>query len=165
MNEAQSNTIFNNSLKQLGFSHKIADPVGGYGIQNPFDGFSTVLNKNLYWEGKIIKGGIYSFNFNRIEKHQYDNLLQIKSQNDKNICIVNLAIWKSRSFFYFLLLDIKLIEYLITNNKNSLLGKELKVIIDNNIFLSVKKNKVINMQSILDYIIDIPMYQKLLGHK
>ncbi len=165
MTEAQSNTIFNNGLKQLGFSHKIADPVGGYGIQNPFDGFSTVLSKSIYWEGKIIKNGIYSFNFNKIEKHQYSNLLQIKTENKDNICIINLAIWKSRSFFYFLLLDIKLIEYLITNNKNSLLGKELKVIIDNNMFLEVKNKKVIDIQSILNYIIDIPMYQELLGHK
>jgi len=160
MKEAQTNTVFNNSLKKKGFSHKIADPVGGYGIQNPFDGFTVAFDKHIYWEGKIVKGGFYSFNFNRIEDHQYNNLLQIRDQLH-SICIINLAIWQSRKFFYFLLFDIELIKYLKDKNKNSFIGKELKQFVDNNLYLEVKKKEIVNIDDFLSKIISIDSYEDM----
>ena len=75
MNEVNLNSIINRSIGRMdgAFNHKISDPSGGMGSQNPFDGFGIINGKPLYYEAKIIKGGIYSFNFNKIEVHQYKN--------------------------------------------------------------------------------------------
>ena len=80
MKESNFNTIFNNNLKLKGFSHKIADGVGGISIQNPFDGISVVDGKPWYWENKLIKGFYTSFNFRKIEDHQLVNLSKIKRE-------------------------------------------------------------------------------------
>lgn len=73
MNEAQLNTIIGNSLD---WKHKISDG-GRHGLL-PFDGFGILNNQPIYWEAKFLRKP-ESFNFNKLQDHQIENLLQVQN--------------------------------------------------------------------------------------
>ena len=139
MKESDLNTIINNSFKEIGFSHKISDPIGGYGIQNPFDGFSVIKDKNIYWETKLIKNEYGSFNFNIIEDHQIKALTQIKNENKNNICLILVGYYIPRKLFEVFAFDIELMNELKSKGKNSLLKKEIMLYKDKAVKISKKK--------------------------
>lgn len=140
MKENQLNTIINNSIKTKGFSHKIADPRGGSGIQNPFDGFSVMGEQNIYFESKLLKP-LKSFNFNSIEEHQEKNLNLIKQHNKENICLYFVGAFEPRKYLYIFVLDSELISFLKKEGKNSILKKEFTSIIEYNKMIIVEKIK------------------------
>jgi len=129
--ERDLNSIINRSFKKLGFSHKIADPMGGSGIQNPFDGFSVFNGLPWYWESKLIKNGYHSFNFKSIEDHQFSNLSKISTDlKDKCYTLIILGIYLKYKYFEVMMFDVYYIMNLISKGKNSLLQKELLKIRD-----------------------------------
>jgi len=155
MKESQLNSIINLNLKKIGFSHKIADPLGGMGIQNPFDGFSVFQNKSLYWETKLLHG-FKAFNFKEIKPHQLENLLQIKKEKPDAICLINLGIFIPYKSLDILFFDIKFIAALIDKGKKSILKKELLEYKRNCLFLTttiINKKRCFDATQILDKII------------
>ena len=153
MKEKEISTIINNNFKTIGFSHKIADPLGGTGIQNPFDGFSVFKGMPIYWEIKRLVD-YQAFNFKKIKEHQINNLRLIKNLLPSALCLIILAIWKKRRFLDLYLFDI---DYIIYNqevlNKKSLLKKELLMLKENNEYLLVK-NKKFNIDNLLNKMVN-----------
>ena len=124
MKEKDLNSIINRSFSQYGFSHKIADGIGGISVQNPFDGFSVMHNLPWYWESKLLKG-YKAFNFKKIEDHQIENLLKIKNGLGNNCCsLIILGVFEPRQYFDIFFFDISYIVKLM-NKKKSILKKEL----------------------------------------
>lgn len=156
MEESNLNTIIKNSFIVKGFfADKIGDPKGGYGKQNPFDGFAVVPNTNIYWEAKLLKNKIKSFNFNIIEKHQYDNLGLIYNLNNMNLSIYPIGIYISRQLFHVFVFEHATIEYLKTLGKNSVLKKDFEILINKNLYLPVEnKNLSDNEKKRLNIISD-----------
>ncbi len=154
MKEKEINTIINNNFKRFGFSHKIADPMGGTGIQNPFDGFSVMNNTCMYWETKRLVD-YQAFNFRKIEEHQIKNLKLIKDISSYTMCLIILAIWKSHKYLDLFFFDIS---YILYNRdilgKKSILKKELLNFKVNNKYLTVKK-KVFDVNKIYDKVIKL----------
>ena len=123
MQEKDLNTIINNNFKRFGFSHKISDPVGGVGSQNPFDGFSVMQGTVYFWETKLLKE-FKALNFKRIEEHQYESLTTIRDQCPECLCFVIAGIWIPRQCLELYLFDIDLLNWLRVAKK-SILQKEL----------------------------------------
>jgi len=141
MNEQQLNTIINNSFKKIGFSHKIADPVGGMGVENPFDGFSILPGKPVYWESKLLKG-YKAFNFQLIKQHQYDNLIVIKNLLPDSYCLIFVGVFVPYKYFDLYAFDIEFIKYLREEkHKKSILKKELYEYKRINRYAEIKKDK------------------------
>lgn len=142
MTEANLNTILKNSIKYYGgWCHKIADGVGGISTQNPFDSLGIFNNKPLYVEAKLIKG-FYSFNFNRIESHQTNNLMFIENSLSKTIpnkfySLVVVGFYEPRKFFYLLFFSIRTLDKLRKEGINSIKKKELEIFIKQGKYLSV----------------------------
>lgn len=154
MKEKDLNTIINNSFKTLGaFSHKIADPLGGTGIQNPFDGFSVWNSVTYFWETKFQKD-YKAFNFNRIEEHQHNSLNLINKQGCKNTkTVIILGIWKSRDFFHVYFFDYDSIKGLKDTGKKSLLKKELESLKEQEKYLEIKKKQILGLENIQENIL------------
>jgi penicillin-binding protein-related factor A (putative recombinase) len=126
MKEKDLNTIINNSFKELGFSHKIADPIGGTGIQNPFDGFSVLQGKQWYWEAKLLKG-YQAFNFNKIENHQLESLRLIEDHSCSHTrCLFIVGIWEAYKYTHIYIFDFKYIEEKKFDGKKSILKKDFQ---------------------------------------
>ena len=90
--ESELNTIIKNTIIQGGgWAYKIPDPQQEYSISSvkrPFDGFGIFKGKPIYWESKFSKC-LASFNLQRIEDHQINNLLSIKKLcKDSFVCII-----------------------------------------------------------------------------
>lgn len=116
--------------------------MGGMGSQNPFDGFSVFDNLPWYWESKILSHGYQSFNFKKIEEHQFDNLKNIYEElsNINPFCsLIILGIYKSRTFFDVMFFSFNIIQELIIYNKKSLLKKDLLLIKENKMYLPIKR--------------------------
>ncbi len=145
MNEATLNTIIGRSVRRLGYTyHKMSDESSD---QKPFDGFGVLNNKPLYVESKLIKKGMYSFNFNKIEGHQYENLKNITDSLDLEIpdkfyTLYAIGFFKPRDFFRILFFNHKTIEYLKLKGKESILKKELEDYINRGLFLEICYEKV-----------------------
>ncbi len=123
MKESEINRIVNLSFSRY-FSHKISDPMGGHGIQNPFDGFSVIPNRPVYWESKLLKG-YQAFSFKRIEEHQIANLKLIKELLPTAECLIILAVYEPRRFLDFFFFDI---QTLLTKMENSLSYKKVELL-------------------------------------
>jgi hypothetical protein len=140
MKESDLNRIINNGFKKIGFSHKISDPMGGMGVQNPFDGFSAVNSDIIFWEGKLIKS-YKAFNFKAIEEHQIKNLLFLKT-NTSCISVIILGVFESRKYFDVYFFDIELIQWLKHEQlKKSFLKKELLKFRENLLHLSIYRDE------------------------
>jgi len=144
MKEKDLNTVINNSFKCLGFSHKISDPMGGQGSQNPFDGFSVCFDQAWYWESKLIKEGYYAFNFNKIEEHQWGNLLRIKKEMPTANCVIIVGFWASRSFFEYLVFDVVCLWKMKNQGQKSIKKTELEKLRKKGYNMIIKKNKNTN---------------------
>lgn len=141
MKESQLNTIISNSLKTIGWAYKISDPMGGTGIQNPFDGFGVYNKYSIYWEAKLLKS-YQAFNFKKIESHQLKNLIDINNILLNNCyTIIVLGIFESRKYFDVYFFDIKYIDKLIKNNKKSVLKKELLELKKQDMYLPIFRDK------------------------
>lgn len=141
MKESDLNRVINKNFKSIGFSHKISDPVGGYGIENPFDGISFIFNKPYFWESKFLKNNFNAFNFSKIEDHQFENLTKIKKLDIMNIseCIIILGYWVKNKIYEFFIFDINLIKDLKEKGKVSILKKEILKLKEKDLSIKIKK--------------------------
>jgi len=132
------------------FVHKLSDDAGSFvsTSKKPFDLFAVTKDIIFYGEGKLIKGGYSSFNFNRIEDHQIKNLTDISTFKHSNIIsCVYVGFWESRKIYNVLFIDIDLINYLIKNNKKSILKKELLILDESGYLNKIKKFDIDNIRS------------------
>jgi hypothetical protein len=93
-NEATICTIFKNSvIANKGWCAKIPDPASSFGIssQLPFDLFGVLNSKPLYCEVKYIST-LKSFDLQRIEDHQIENLMNIQSLLPDSHCWIVLGV-------------------------------------------------------------------------
>jgi len=146
MKESSLNTIINQSINRKYWNHKISDGIGGISVQNPFDGFGIMNDKPLYYEAKLIKGGMYAFNFSKIEDHQVENLRIINASLLKEIpnkfyTLFPVGFYKSREYFRILLFSYKTIESRKSNGEKSIKQKELNKFIEQNKYLTIKYEK------------------------
>lgn len=93
MLEKDFNTIFRRSLD---WGYKISDAGGQLSGQKPFDGFGMLDGTPIYFESKFLPKPM-SFNLNRIEDHQIDNLLKISKLNNDIHCVIVLCVDWGRS--------------------------------------------------------------------
>lgn len=145
-NEASLNTILANSFSELTEcrAHKIADPKGGLGIQNPFDHFGVFNGKPLYSESKILKK-IEAFNFNKIEEHQYENLNFYQNALRGNCyTLVFLGIYIPRKMKVIIPFDFGFIYHTRLSGKKSFLKKELEFFLEKGLFLPINYQTFIN---------------------
>lgn len=144
MKESDLNTIIGRSIRRTEFYHKMSDESSD---QKPFDGFGILNNKPLYVEAKLIKNGMYSFNFNKIEDHQYENLERIANSLNKSIggsfyAIYMIGFFKSRDFFRVLCFSHETIRAMKEEGKKSLKKKELEAYIDSGKYLDIKYESI-----------------------
>lgn len=148
MKESQLNTILSRSLNKLdnGWFHKIADPLHGTGIQNPFDGFGVLNEKPIYIESKLIKNGIYAVNFNRIEEHQIANLNEINQmlQDKSSLCLIAVGFYQPRKLNEIVFFSIDYILYLKKKGIKSIKKKELLKLREKGHFLKINYVKGID---------------------
>jgi len=164
MLEKDFNTIWNNMFKSIGFSYKIPDPQKNqFGTisdsKRPFDIFSCAFGRNWYVENKLVKGGYYSFNFNRIEDHQWNNLQKIHNDNKNNITVFGIGFYEKRKIFDFIVLDLELAKYL-KESQGSIKRKELLTLKENDMMITIKK-KSFDINLILEKILTIQKWKIL----
>lgn len=104
MKEVNFNSIMVRSLRNISLhAHKIPDmPFRGNGTrfipQKPYDIFAVGHDGFLAIEGKLVKPktkSTYSkFSFNKIEKHQFDNLIDA-NERKMGVGVLALYIWRS----------------------------------------------------------------------
>ena len=106
-NEADACIILKNSIiKSQGFCWKIPDPANMFNktSQRPFDHFGVFQNKPLYAETKYLST-LKSFDLQRIEDHQINNLCDIKESIPYAHCWIVLAISIMRGENRFYIFD------------------------------------------------------------
>ncbi len=136
--------VFSNFRREGNFGHKISDDAQSFTStsKKPFDGWS-VTSENVYFlEGKLLKNSYGSFNFSKLESHQYDslNLISSLTKTQPNVkSLVYIVWWQSRVIYDLLFIDIRLIQYLQNLGKKSILKKEALKIKENDLMFSIKK--------------------------
>ncbi len=157
MNEKDLNRILVKSINEIGFGYKISDEAANYygTSKKPFDIIGVTNKFMIFGESKLIKGGLYAFNFKKIESHQIVALSKIKQslqilsyQNAHTV--ISVGFWKSREFFYVMFFDILVITM---GTRTSIKKKELEAIIESGKYLSIKKEHVIGIEDLSDKII------------
>jgi hypothetical protein len=139
MKESELNLIIKNTFNENEFCFKIPDGREGIAIQNPFDLFGVIQGRPSYIESKLIKGGIYSFNFDKIEDHQFANLLKIENCiKVPHHCLIAVGFYKPRELKIVMFFDFMYIWNEKQNGRKSFLKKELEVYYNNNMFLPIK---------------------------
>jgi len=128
--------------KSMDWYHKISD--AGMG-QKPFDSFGVYKGKAIYTEAKYLPKP-KSFNFNRLEDHQIENLLEIENQKTNNIIpllliAVNFGRADVRVFYYKDMHEI----FKRKTEKRNILKKEFE---SSKNFVTIKKS-LINLEDIL----------------
>jgi hypothetical protein len=143
MKESELNTIISRSIDRYskGWCHKIADPIGGKGIQNPFDGFGGINDKSLYYELKLIKG-IYSFNFNEIAPHQWNNLLWFNENIKNSLSLVGIGLYIPRKITYMLWFNISTLYDWFIQDKTSVKKKEIESYINKELYLPIQIEEI-----------------------
>lgn len=147
-NEAEFNSVVSRSLSVSGYGFKIADTFASSSLSrssSPFDGFGYFFDKNnkgypVYWESKFLKEPS-SFNFNRLEEHQINNLINFKKAVPDSLSLFLICVDFGRGdkrVFYFKDLDEI---YKRKQEKKNILKKE---------FLELK-NYVIIKKGIIDF--------------
>jgi len=123
MDERILNTDLVKLFKQHGWAYKIPDAVGETALSSekrPFDGFAAFPNFDFFFESKLIKNKISAFAKRRVEDHQFDNLLKLKSLRKQTGII--LGIWVPRKSYQFLVFDP---EFIYDLNQKSILKAQL----------------------------------------
>ena len=114
-----------------GWSWKIPDPdqrAMSSGGKRPFDGVAFFKDIGAYYfESKLIKNKLQAFSLDRIEEHQYENLLRLRSLGAETALI--LGFWASRKDYWFMCFDPLFLSELRLRKK-SILAKELQTYID-----------------------------------
>lgn len=106
-NEADACVIFKNSIiASGGLCWKIPDPSNMYSqtSQRPFDQFGTFRGAPLYAEVKYLNA-LKSFDLQRIEDHQIENLCNLKKQIPSSHCWIVLAVKAGRGDNRFFIFD------------------------------------------------------------
>lgn len=134
----------------LDWAHKIGDTVS-YNSQVhqklPFDGFGLLNGIPIYFECKWLPRAM-SFNLNRIENHQIENLQKIHCLNPQVYCVIILGVeWgKSdrRAYIFFNIEEIA---------KRRLEGKHyLKKELEGLPHYKIKSNKVVDIHNTSSFI-------------
>jgi penicillin-binding protein-related factor A (putative recombinase) len=151
MEETDLNRII---AKSLHWGHKLPDPQGQEvytASKRPFDGFGVTPNHFVYFESKFMKG-LESFNYkNRVEDHQWENLLDIKRINKLTTCVITLGIWAPRDF-KVMAFEANYLWDRMQKGIPSLKAKELQSLLDKNLFVKVEKD-MIDIELLLSKII------------
>jgi penicillin-binding protein-related factor A (putative recombinase) len=167
MVEKDLNRILVKSINEIGWAHKISDDAQTFTAtsKKPFDYFGVTPHYMIFSESKLVKEGLYSFNFKRIEDHQLRSLEIIKTMSKilefvNCHSIVNVGFWKPRKFFYVIFLDIEAIFESLADGNISLKKKVLENIIDADMYLEIKKGLVVDIESLSEKIVyDFSQYR------
>lgn len=163
MKETDLNRIIVKSIKQNdGWAHKISDDAQNFigTSKKPFDYFGVLNNKPIYGESKLIKNGIYAFNFKRIEDHQLTSLMNIRKRLESTCYTVfSIGFWKSRKFFYVVFFDLDLICWLMDNGIVSIKQKDIQRLIDEDKYCTIKSGEIIDLNDIENKIIGIEQWR------
>lgn len=154
MDEKVLNRDINRTFNEHGWSHKLSDPPKAVATtfgKNPFDGFSVVGGKHLYWESKLLKG-YQAFPFARIRDHQIEALTKIKAASPEAHAWIIVGVWESRKLYDLYFFDICSINYLIERGDKSVKKKELLRLHNEGWSLPVVK-KTFDVQSLWEKII------------
>lgn len=154
--------IFNAFSNQNQFGHKISDDAQNFKRTNkkPFDGFAVAENGIYFIESKLLKTSLGSFNFNKLEDHQIDNLQTIARIRKDVFPLVAIGWWVKRGFFKLAFLHIDLIIYLISLNKGSILKKEILLLDDKDLLFEIKKQSF-DILEIPNKIIDVEKWKEI----
>ena len=145
MLESDFNSIVTKSFNsQGGYSFKIPDErstITGFHSKNPYDVFGLYKGKFWAWESKWMNK-VESFNFNRLEDHQIDNLIksyEIMEGNGISVFAVGVDFGRNdkRAFIWG---NSQL--YIIREKKNAkknILGKEFKELTN---FVRITKKEI-----------------------
>jgi hypothetical protein len=134
--------------------------------KRPFDGiarFPLPVN-DFYFESKLIKNSLKAFSLNRVEDHQWDNLLQIKRCG--GLTAVILGVWIPRREYWFMCFDPEFLLNLVDLGKKSINKKELNFYCEKGYNISLKAKSLIKFSSELlrDRIIDfLPDWEAGIG--
>jgi penicillin-binding protein-related factor A (putative recombinase) len=143
MKESDLNTIIKNSVQEEGWCFKISDQGGQAYIPNPFDLFGIFQGEPIYIESKIIKNGLYAFNLDKIEEHQYANLLQIEeSIKVSHNCLIAVGFYKQREMKIIMFFDFMYIWNEKQKGRKSFLKKELEELYSDNMYVTIGKKMI-----------------------
>ena len=146
MLERDLNRIIVSSFGKDTFSHKISDDAGSFTgtSKRPFDWMAVYGGVCYYGESKLLKP-LKSLNFNIIEHHQIEALSKIADQShdaENVLPIFTIGAWESRKYFYVFVLHVNLIRTLKQLGINSILKKQLQLLIDEQRYLPVEKGQI-----------------------
>lgn len=123
MLESNLNTDLTRLFGTFGFSHKLPDPQGmeaTHAAKRPFDGFARFQGWDFYFESKLIKNKFSAFDLDRVEPHQWENLLKLKRLGAT--AAITLGVWIPRKDYKLFVFDPEL---LYNMRDKSILGKQL----------------------------------------
>ena len=180
MTESIMNTDIIRSFRHEGYEgQKIPDPMHGTGIQNMFDMFTIGKGYDTlyiyYVESKLIKGEYTSFNFNRLEDHQYECLSSIHAIYDafssltsriQVLPVVCVGWWVPRKLYSSLWISIDLIRYLRERGLNSILKKTVLKIKEAGMFVDFNtdkelKKKFLSIKEVNTKLLDVIKWREL----
>lgn len=147
MKESDLNRHISKSLKKDYEGFKIQDGLGGISTSSPFDGIGAIPGIPIYFESKLLKNKIQSLNFKKIEDHQIKALTGYKKLLPFSLSIVTVGIFIPRKLYKLFVLDINLVNYFISINKKSILKKEWELLVEKNMYITMKRENS-------DYIFD-----------
>jgi hypothetical protein len=127
------------------FAYKIPD-VGRHDVlhssKRPFDGFARFPPpvNDFYFESKLIKNYLRAFSLNRIEEHQWGNLLQIKRIG--GLTAIILGFWIPRNEYWFMCFDPGFLIGLSDQGKKSINKNELEYYCKKGYNISLKNKDI-----------------------
>lgn len=131
-----------NLFNTIGWAYKIPDPGQESACSSgkrPFDGFAYFEGwGDFYFESKLSKHKLEAFSLDRVEDHQYKNLLELKRLGANTGVI--LGFWIPRKEYCFFVFDPEFLNSLKRTRK-SILGKELKWYKDNDYTISLREKQ------------------------
>ena len=149
-------------FKSAGWAYKIPDPSQESAISSskrPFDGIAYFKDLgSFYFESKLDKHKLQAFSLSRVEDHQYENLLQLRTLGANTAVI--LGFWVSRKDYYFFVFDPLFLSNLKTTRK-SILGKELQWYKDNGYFIETRWKQPFTPKLLLEKRIDFLPEEKV----
>lgn len=142
-------------FKSAGWAYKIPDPSQESAISSskrPFDGLAYFKELGgFYFESKLDKHKLQAFSLNRVQDHQYENLLQLRELGA--VTAVILGFWIPRKDYYFFVFDPLFLSKLKETRK-SILGKELQWYKDNSYIIPVRWKQPFTPSLLLEKRID-----------
>lgn len=139
-------------FKQHGFAYKIPDAAGETAMftdKRPFDGFAAFPEFDFFFESKLIKNKISAFAKARVEPHQFENLLRLKSLGKQTGVI--LGLWIPRKSYAFLVFDP---EFLFNLGQKSVLKFQLEAYVKRGLSFDMKNLVSFNPGDLIEKRID-----------